>query len=130
MRVFSLTQHVPPSKRSIYRYFKRTAEQGIDIILHALADHLAKYDGMGEEAEWQALKTVVSALLDAYFAAEPTVVKPPRLIDGNQLMEELNIRPSKIVGDILAAIEEAQAVGEVDSQDSALEYAKQWLAQN
>ena len=52
----------------------------------------------------------------------PRVVN--RVIDGHEVMAELNISPSKQVGWILEEIREAQSEGIVDSKESALSLAR------
>ena len=52
---------------------------------------------------------------------------PQALVDGNDLMRELSLSPGKKIGELLEAVREAQAVGEVSTRDQALELARQRL---
>ncbi|MDE3137661.1 MAG: CCA tRNA nucleotidyltransferase [Acidobacteriota bacterium] len=67
------------------------------------------------------------AKLDTYdyvrrFLAEtpPEEVRPPRLVDGNDL-KALGLQPGPVFGKILAAVEEAQLEGRVKTRQEALE---------
>ena len=61
-----------------------------------------------------------------YLEEEPSV--PPRLVTGDDLMAELNIGPGPEVGRLLAAIEEARALGEVSTREEALALAMRLFA--
>ena len=69
-------------------------------------------------------------LLNPYFFKVEEVVRPPRLVDGHRLMTELQLVPGPAVGELLAAIEEAQAEGRVHSADDALALAKEHLTKS
>ena len=42
-------------------------------------------------------------------------------------MRELNLQPGKMIGEMLEAIREAQAMGEVSTREQALELAREKL---
>ncbi len=67
-------------------------------------------------------------LLEAYFE-HPEVVSPPVLLDGNDLMEAFNLEPGPRIGVLLDLLREAQAAGEVESREQALEYLTTQLDQ-
>ena len=66
-------------------------------------------------------------LLTPYFFKVEEVVKPPRLLDGHRLMTEFHLTPGPAVGELLAAIEEAQAEGRVHTAQEALVLARALL---
>jgi tRNA nucleotidyltransferase (CCA-adding enzyme) len=47
-------------------------------------------------------------------------------VDGEELMACLSLQPGPIVGEILAAITEGQAAGEINSREDALKFARNW----
>ena len=59
-------------------------------------------------------------LLNAYFFQAEEVVAPPRLIDGRRVMETFRLPPGPLIGELLGAVEEAQAEGRVRSLEDAL----------
>jgi putative nucleotidyltransferase with HDIG domain len=112
------------SRRAVYRYFRATTVAGIDIALLSLADHLATYNGTGPEKQWQALLNVVSDLCHHYFERHQETVAPPALVDGRVLMQALNLPPGPEVGRLLRLIQEAQAAGELQTAEKAIEFAR------
>jgi tRNA nucleotidyltransferase/poly(A) polymerase len=113
-----------PSRRAIYRYFHATQETGLDISLLSLADHLATYDGVGDEAQWQNLVMVVAELFRHYFEQYEETVAPELLINGHDLMQLLHIPAGPEIGRILRLVKEAQAAGELNSREQALDFAQ------
>jgi hypothetical protein len=61
--------------------------------------------------------------LSRYFR-EASLTRPPKLIDGNDIMKILGIGPGPEVGELLEAVREAQAAQEVTSTGEAEEYIK------
>jgi hypothetical protein len=51
------------------------------------------------------------------------------LVDGNDLMRSFNLKPGRIIGELLDVIREAQVVGEIQTADQALELARNYLDQ-
>jgi hypothetical protein len=49
-------------------------------------------------------------------------------LTGNELMAELNLPRGPIVGQLLLALERAQAIEQLSAPADALTYARQWLA--
>jgi hypothetical protein len=68
-------------------------------------------------------------LLNAYFFQAEEVVKPPRLLDGNGLMQTLHLSQGPLIGKLLAIIEEAQAEGQLHTPEEALACARRYLEQ-
>ena len=63
-------------------------------------------------------------LLDYYNSVKDLANSPKSLLDGKEIMEILNLRPSKIVGEILDELKELQLSGEIASKDEAILYIK------
>jgi hypothetical protein len=70
---------------------------------------------------------VARILLENYWEKPHETVTPPRLLDGNELMAELGLAPGRIVGQLLEAIREGQATGQVMDREQALELARKHL---
>ncbi len=114
-----------PSRRAIYRYFLSTEETGLDIGLLSLADHLATFDGTGDETQWQNLISVVTELFRHYFEQYAETVAPEPLINGRDLMQLLEIPAGPELGRLLRLVQEAQAAGELTTREEALAFANQ-----
>jgi len=120
----------PPSRHAIYRFFRDTGPAGVELCLLALADLRATYEQTLPQENWAACLEVVRTMLEAWFEKRADQVSPPPLVDGDDLMRELNLPPGKQIGELLNAIREAQAVGEVSTREQALELARQKLKEN
>jgi len=48
-------------------------------------------------------------------------------LNGNDLMQELDLQPGALIGLLLEAIREAQALGEVSTREQAMELARKHL---
>jgi poly(A) polymerase len=127
MRPLSLAQAhgANPSRRAVYRFFKESGAAGVDVCLHALADHLATHNGPGEGPAWERLLGLTGSLLDHYFNQKETAVSPPPLLSGHDVIETLQIKPGPEIGRLLRLLEEAQATGQVSTREQALEFVKQ-----
>jgi poly(A) polymerase len=127
MRPLSLVQAqgANPSRRAVYRFFKESGAAGVDVCLHALADHLATYNGPGEGPAWERLLGLTSSLLDHYFNQKETAVSPPPLLSGHDVIEALQIKPGPEIGRLLRLVEEAQATGQVTTRGEALAFIQQ-----
>ena len=116
------------SRRSIYRYFKDTGAAGIDIALLSLADTRGTYGVALPQDVWQAELETCRVLFEAYWEKKAETVSPPRHLSGGDLMAALELPPGPLIGQILDAVREAQAVGEINDRDAALAFARRHLA--
>ncbi len=124
MRPLHLAAAPSLTRRAIYRYFRKTGDTGPDIALLSLADHLATYETPAESQTWPVLLDTVSRLLDHYFNHYEESVKPPPLLSGSELILALDLKPGPEVGRLLALLQEAQAVGEINTAEEALQLAR------
>ena len=124
MRPVWLSQGEAVTRRAIYRFFKATGLAGVDVCLLTLADLLGTRGIELGQAEWAARVDTVVALLDAFFAQPETIVRPAPLITGDEVMNELGVPQGPRVGEILEAVREAQAAGEVTTREEALALGK------
>ena len=117
----------PPSRRSIFRFFRDTEEAGVDICLLSLADLLAKHGQTTIQEELSKQLDVVRALLEAYWEQREEIVYPLALVDGSDVIKKFKLKPGPQVGELLKAIREAQATGEVKNKKEAFAFGEEWL---
>jgi poly(A) polymerase len=127
MRPGQMSQQGLPTQRAIYRYFRDTGEAGIDILFLSLADHLATRGANLDMAGWREHTGMVEHVLEKHFEQQ-RLVEPVRLVDGNDLINIFGLEPGPAIGEILEAVREAQASGELSSREEALDYVRQRLA--
>jgi poly(A) polymerase len=116
-----------PSRKAIYRFFRDTGKAGIDLVLLGLADLRGTQGPTLSQASWTAALDIARILLENYWEKPHETVRPPRLLDGNELMSELGLAPGRLVGQLLEAIREGQATGKVTNRDQALELVREYL---
>ncbi|MFC1916500.1 metal-dependent phosphohydrolase, partial [Chloroflexota bacterium] len=116
-----------PSRRAIYRYFRDTGEAGIDILFLSLADHLATRGQHLDLAQWQEHAKLVTHVLTQY-SEEESLAVPSKLIDGHDLINLFGLGPGPQIGEILEAVREVQAAGEVATREEALAHIENLLA--
>jgi tRNA nucleotidyltransferase/poly(A) polymerase len=132
MRFHSFTDRMlddkqEPSRKAIYRFFRESGEAGVDLVLLGLADLRGTQGPMLTQETWAAALDVARILLENYWERPEETVAPPRLLDGNDLMKELNLRPGRIVGQLLETIREGQATGKIQTREEAFDLARQAL---
>jgi putative nucleotidyltransferase with HDIG domain len=113
--------------RATYRFFKAAGPAGVDVCLLTLADLLGTRGAELGQDEWAARVNTVVTLLEAYFVQPEQIIRPAALISGDEVIAVLGVPQGRRVGEVLEAVREAQAAGEVTSREEALEFAKRWL---
>ena len=121
LRPGQMSQNKLPSRRAIYRYFRDTGEAGIDILFLSLADHLATRGPHLNLSHWQEHAQMVEYVLSQRFEQE-SIARPLKLVDGHDLINIFGMSPGPKIGEVLEAVREAQASGEVTTRQEALAY--------
>ncbi|GHO84636.1 HD domain-containing protein [Dictyobacter formicarum] len=114
--------------RAIRRYFVDMGPNGIYVALVSLADHLAMRGPDPLTIHWQRHLATVRTLLTRYIREREQVL-PPRLIQSEELIRRFQLQPGPLIGQILEAIAEAQAEGEVHSKEEVLWFTEEKLQQ-
>jgi len=127
MRPTQMSHEELPTRRAIYRYFRDTGDAGIDILYLSLADHLATRGPYLDPAQWQEHAQIVKYVIDKQ-SEEESISAPPKLLDGHDIINIFGLSPGPGVGQLLEALRETQAAGEVTTREEALEYVKRTLA--
>ncbi len=115
-----------PTNRAIYRYFRDSGEAGIDILFLSLADHLATRGRNFDIVHWREHAEVVTHVL-ARHTEEEKLTAPPKLVDGHDLIDLFGLIPGPRFAEVLEAVREAQAAGEVTTREEALQHIQQIL---
>ena len=112
-------------------YVRNRGDAGVEICLLSLADQRATvgYDDDADPSsegarECRSLLETVTALLDAYFNRRQSVVAPPPLLTGRDLIDQFGLEQGPAIGRLLDALREAQATGQVENRDQAEEWVK------
>jgi poly(A) polymerase len=126
LRPTQMTNEGIPTPRAIYRFFRDTGGEGIDLLFLSLADHLAARGPALDQRQWHEHVRITDYILKSHLE-EPGLSKPPKLLDGHDIMKIYGLAPGPRIGTLLEAIKEAQAAGEVKDREEALSYIARWL---
>ena len=106
------------------RFIRKMEENSIDIIILAMADRLS---ARGPEITNKIIEKNIKGLSDLmnFYLEKRMTLKPlEKLLDGNDIMRILKIKPSPVLGQILDALHEAQISNDVISKDDAIKFIK------
>ncbi len=117
----------PVTRRAIYRFFRAMGSAGVEVALLSIADHLATWGPDLDSLRWMRRLEVASLLLDHYFQQKDEAISPQPLVTGHDLMASLGLEKGPLIGRLLETIREAQAAGEVRTQEEALALARRLL---
>ena len=109
----------------MFRFYEHAGDGAVATLCLNMADYLAARGPLLDRREWREHCDLIAGILA--FGAEPEAQPPSRLATGYDLMEAFALKPGPQVGELLRAIEEAQAIGEATSRDDALRLAQSML---
>jgi putative nucleotidyltransferase with HDIG domain len=118
-----------PSRRAVYRFFRDTGAAGVEICLLSLADTLSTYRTTLPQETWLRQIDVVRRLLEAWWEKREEEIAPPALVNGTDLQRLFQLEPGPLIGQLLEAIREAQAAGELHERQEALDFVRARLPQ-
>ena len=114
------------TEKIMMRYVRKMADNSIDAIILAQADRLS---ARGPEITDEIVEKNINSLnmLLKYYIEIKDSLKPlPKLLSGNDVMEILNLKPSKKLGEVMSALHEAQISGDVITKEHAVEFVKNY----
>ena len=112
------------NKKAFARFIRKLGSDTLDVIKLARADRLS---ALGKEITQEIIERNLVHLenLENYYReVESIALCPKAFLDGKEVMEILNLKPSKKVGEILEELKELQLSGEINSKEEAIEYLK------
>ncbi|MBW6457383.1 MAG: HD domain-containing protein [Trueperaceae bacterium] len=115
---------LPDDERGARRFAHRLRPLLPDLLRLMLADREAARGRGASAAARRRYRERVGLVLAALEEPAP----PAPLVDGRALMAALGIEPGPRVGELLAAIAEARALGDVGTREEALAYARRLQA--
>jgi poly(A) polymerase len=110
---------LPDDERGARRFAHRLRPLLPDLLRLMLADREAARGRGASAAARRRYRERVGLVLAALEEPSP----PAPLVDGRAIMAALGLAPGPRVGELLAAIAEARALGDVDTREEALAYA-------
>lgn len=113
------------NEKIMMRYLRKSEDNAIDNILIAQADRLS---AQGPEITKEIVEENISSLnelLEFCLEAKKSLKPLPKLLDGNEVIEIMNIKPSPVLGKVLNAVNEAQLSGDIQTKAEAIRYIKE-----
>lgn len=111
--------------RDIHQYFRQMSDAGIDAVITALADVLARQGLDLFPPDWgDLLEYRAAPLLDSYHRRHAQVIAPRPLLDGNTIKKLCPGITGRAIGDLHLALVEAQAAGEVSTRAEAAAFIR------
>lgn len=71
--------------------------------------------------------TIIDPLMERYLDPLDPIAHPECLVTGNDLMSQLNLKPSQVIGELLTAIQVAQIESKVTTFSQAIDFARSIL---
>lgn len=99
------------SRRQQYTLFKMTGPSFVGVALLALT--------------WPGNEAQILALIQRYLDPQDPIAHPRSLVSGRDLIKELGLKPGPRIGELLTAIQVAQAEGLITTREEALAWAEQ-----
>jgi poly(A) polymerase len=113
-------------KRECYLFFKQVGQVGIDLILLSLTRIAGKPAAELDQQKWLRTLERAEMLIDVWFK-HPEISRPMPVVNGNEIMTILNLRPGPLIGELLEKIKENQAVGNIHNRVDAIRWLKDTL---
>lgn len=124
LRPGALFHNGMPTEKAIRRFYRSINDELPELMLLAFAD-MGATRGAGFMGEYREnLERYLLDLLAGYPAYKEEKARMQRLINGRDLMTLLGLKPGPIVGELLAALEDAQVVREVSNRTEAEDFVK------
>lgn len=136
---FIIRHHIYPSSvvsapevnDKIYmRYVRKTEDNAIDLITIAKADRLSAQGVAITKEMIENNINGLNSLQDFYIRIKPTLKPIPKLLDGEEVMALLNIKPSKELGLLMKSLHQAQLDEIVKTKEDAINFIKNSNLQN
>jgi len=105
--------------RAKFRYFRDTAQEALSVLILSLADQRATKGVFTTALSRKRHEKTVNVLIKELFRKKKEK-KQVRLITGDDLIRAFKLKPSVLIGEILAKIEELRAIGRIANKPAAL----------
>lgn len=117
-------------EKAMIRFIRKLNPYIEDIIELARADRLCARGPLVSDEMVENNLNNLDKLYNFYLKIKPRLEALPKLLDGREIMENLNIKPSPVLGKIINALEEEQIEGRIKTKEEAEKFVNEWFAQN
>ena len=108
------------------RYVRKMEDDVIDNIFLAMSDRLsARGKAITDEVVHKNISGLTN-LMKFYLEVKDNLEPLPKLLSGEEIMDILDIKPSKELGEIIKSLQEEQLNGEITTKEQAVEFVKKY----
>ena len=111
-----------PTPRAVFRYFRDTGNDALSVLLLSLSDQRATKGPLTTALSRTRHEKIVKTLIRRLLSKEKEK-KKARLLNGHDIMRRFKLPASKLIGKVLGELEEAQAIGKINSKGDAFKLA-------
>jgi putative nucleotidyltransferase with HDIG domain len=116
----------PLDSRAFYRYAMATRPYALPSVVLSLGDRLATRGARTRQRGLRRHLQTAQEIAAGIVALGPV---PPRLVaPADRIADAIGLTPGPALGRLVAALQEEQAAGAVESEEQAVEFARSWLA--
>lgn len=108
--------------RAKFRFFRDTADEALSVLLLSLADQRATKGVFATEDSRLRHEKMIRKLIREYFKAQGKK-ETPRLVNGDDLIKNFKLKPSPLIGKVLAELDELQGIGKTKTKKEGLRAA-------
>ncbi len=112
------------NKKAYARFIRKLGDDTPDIIELSRADRLSAQGSAVSKEMIKLSLNHLKNLLNYYNEVQNLIKNPKSLLNGNEIIQILNIKPSKKIGIILEMLKEAQLSGEISTKQEAINFIK------
>ncbi len=123
LRPLLLAREKMLTHRAVYRFFRDTGEDGISILIMALADASSKETQAEGIPSIEKVKETIDKMLSIFLNITEKDKERP-YISGNDLINLFGLKPGPIFKEILADLREKQILGILANREDAIEYLR------
>ncbi|MEW6096590.1 MAG: HD domain-containing protein [bacterium] len=109
------------TNKALYRFFRDTNQEGVSVLLLALADRYATLGPNVSPEDIHRYYQIISFIIDKFYSPTPTII-PPKILKGGEIMAHFGLKSGPIIGELLKAVEEEFVDKKVKNKEDALEF--------
>jgi putative nucleotidyltransferase with HDIG domain len=118
-----------PTDKAIHRFYRQAGRDLPELMLLALGDLGATRGPAMQGGKNEALGDLLVELLNGYNVFIEESQRIPKLLNGDEIMQLLNLKPGPLVGELLLALAEAQEFKEVSNRAEAERFVRELYRQ-
>ncbi len=114
------------TERAIIRFIRKIGDDTLDLLELARADRLSARGPAVSDEMIEVNLSNLEKLKEKYFEISPKLKEMPKLVDGNEIMQILNLKPSPKLKEIIDEIKELQLEGKINNKEEAINFLKNY----